>query len=248
MPTAIRIGDYVSTPKEAGLPATAYGKLEGYELSAFLGNWKAIHEDALLVLPDRIHPTAIIHPTANIGPDVIIGPGVRVHEFSTVRKGSVLCAGVSVGFGCEVTQTFIGEGTRLGHSVGVGHSVIGASAHLSAQVVVAAISLLNTDMRHPITEIVLRADNDDEPYRCKAAAFRALIGDGTQTGSTLTLGPGIAIGRDCRVSSGVHLGGRIIPASSFVKEGRGLVIEPRRPSGQMDRRGVATGAECGAEP
>ncbi|MFD9410112.1 transferase [Streptomyces sp. NPDC059989] len=235
MPTAIRIGDYVSSPEQADLAHTGYSRLEDYELSAFLGDWKAIHEDALLTLPDRIHPSAVIHPTANIGPDVIVGPGVRVHEFSTVRKGSVLCAGASVGFGCEVTQTFIGEGARLGHSVGVGHSVIGTGAHLSAQVVVAAISLLNADMRHPITEIVLRADGDDEPYRCKAPAFGALIGDRTQTGSTLTLGPGLAVGRDCRLSSGIHVGGRIIPSSSFARQARDLAIERRRPGGQPSR-------------
>ncbi|MFF3214332.1 hypothetical protein ACFYYB_27170 [Streptomyces sp. NPDC002886] len=36
---------------------------------------------------------------------MIIGPDVKVHEFTTVRKGGVLCADAHVGFN---TATFVG--------------------------------------------------------------------------------------------------------------------------------------------
>ncbi|MFE9398277.1 transferase [Streptomyces flavidovirens] len=190
----IVMGDYVSSPRLGALATTPYGALGHFELSEFLATWEVLHGQALNGLPERIHPTAQIHPTAIIGDDVIVGPNVRVHEFSTVRKGSVLCAGSSVGFGCEVTRTLIGEGSILGHQVGIGRSIVGANVHVSASVVVAAISLWNFDMRVPRKEIVMRAP-DGERYECLVSQFGALLGDGVQTGSQITLGPGVAVGR-----------------------------------------------------
>ncbi|MEU6295347.1 transferase [Streptomyces erythrochromogenes] len=229
MPESIRIGDYVSNPYASGLEATGYGKLGEFELSDFLAGWDSLHDDALQVLPDRIHPTAQIHPTAIIGEDVIVGPGARIHEFSTVRKGAVLGAGVSVGFGCEVTHSFVGENTVLGHQVGIGHSIVGTDTHLSANLVIAAISLWNYDMRVPVKEIVLHGPGDEAPYRCATARFGGLIGDHVQTGSMITLGPGIAVGRHSAVAASVCVGSAVVPAASVLRSSApGVTIEPRR--------------------
>ncbi|MEU6300756.1 transferase [Streptomyces erythrochromogenes] len=229
MPETIRIGDYVRSPAASGLDATGYAKISEFELSDFLTRWDSLHDEALQVMPERIHPTAQIHPTAIIGEDVVIGPSVRVHEFSTVRKGSVLAAGVSVGFGCEVTHSFIGEDTVLGHQVGVGHSIIGTEAHLSANLVIAAISLWNYDMRFPVKEIVLHGAGDEPPYRCAASQFGGLIGDHVQSGSMITLGPGIAVGRHSAIAASVCMGSAIVSAGSVVRSSLPeAVIEPRR--------------------
>lgn len=229
MPDSIRIGDYVHSPAASGLEATGYAKIGEFELSDFLTRWDALHDDALQVLPERIHPTAQIHPTAIIGEDVIIGPGVRVNEFSTVRKRSVLGAGASVGFGCEVTHSFVGENTVLGHQVGIGRSIIGTGAHLSANLVIAAISLWNYDMRVPIKEIVLHGPVDEPPYHCTTSQFGGLIGDGVQTGSMITLGPGIAVGRHAVIAASVCMGSTIVPAASVVRSSSPeVIIEARR--------------------
>ncbi|MFF4387641.1 transferase [Streptomyces sp. NPDC001552] len=229
MPESIRIGDYVRSPAASGLDATGYAEFGEFELADFLTCWDALHDDALQVVPARIHPTAQIHPTAIIAEDSIIGPGVRVHEFSTVRKRSVLAAGVSVGFGCEVTHSFVGENTVLGHQVGIGHSLIGTDAHLSANLVIAAISLWNYDMRVPIKEIVLHGPGDEPPYRCTTSRFGGLIGDHVQTGSTITLGPGIAVGRHSVIAASVCMGSTIVPAASVVRSSSSeVIIETRR--------------------
>ncbi|WP_445280205.1 hypothetical protein [Streptomyces sp. DSM 118148] len=123
------------------MAGTPYEQLEETERSDFPAAWEDWHTRTLARLPHPIHPTAQIHPTAIIGDDVIIGPGVHVWEFSAVRAGSVLCAGVSVGFNCEVTRTFLGERTILSHRIGVNRTLVGAGAHLSATVTVAAISM-----------------------------------------------------------------------------------------------------------
>ncbi|MFD7259963.1 hypothetical protein [Streptomyces sp. NPDC059874] len=46
--------------------------------------------------------------------------------------------------------------------------------------------------------------------------FGALIGDHTQTGNNISLGPGVAIGRHTRINSGVTLAIRTVPDHSVV--------------------------------
>ncbi|MEJ8640158.1 transferase [Streptomyces sp. MS2.AVA.5] len=213
----IQLSDFITSPVSAPLAGTPYGAMEGFDLADFLDAWDKVHAETLALIPrgGRIHPTAFVHPTAIIGDDVIIGPRARVYEFSTVRKGSVLAAGASVGFNCEVTRSFLGEGAVLGHRIGVNTSLIGADAHLSANVTVAAISVWSEDMRRPEKEIRFRAP-DGGLYRCGTPAFGALIGDRVQTGNSISLGPGVCVGRDARLLSGVTVAARSLPARCVV--------------------------------
>ncbi|MFK8908213.1 transferase [Streptomyces sp. YS-3] len=227
---SVHLTDYIRGICSGALAATPYGDLVAYDLAGFLARWPGLHAAALARLGDqRIHPTAYIHPTAIIGDDVIIGPHVQVHEFTTVRKGSVLAEGALIGFNCEVTRAFVGEGTVLGHRVGINHTIIGAGAHLSASVTIAAIHLCE-NMRRPDREVIMRTAWG--LYRCRTTRFGALIGDGTQTGNNISLGPGIAVGRDCRIGSGVTLAARIVPE-------RHAVSAPHIAETHIHRRRVA---------
>jgi UDP-3-O-[3-hydroxymyristoyl] glucosamine N-acyltransferase len=212
----LRIGDYLTAPRDEMLADTPYADVVDADLADFLAAWEDWHRQTLerLPHPHRIHPTAEIHRTALIGDDVIIGPGVRVWEFSTVRSGSVLSAGVSVGFNFEVTRSFIGQGTILGHRIGLNHTLVGDEAHLSANVTVAAISMWNPRLSTPEREIRFRAPGGI--YRCGTPRFGALLGDGVQTGNNISLGPGLALGRYARIASGVTLAGRTLPERSIV--------------------------------
>lgn len=213
MPT-VRLGDYLTAPARGLLTGTPYEGLEDADLADFLASWDDWHSRALARIPRRIDPTARIHPTALIGDDVIIGPHVTVWEFSTVRAGSVLCAGVSVGFSSEVTKTFLAPGAVLGHRVGINRTLVGTDAHLSANLTVAAISMWSPRMSEPEKEIIVRVP--DGLYRCGTTRFGAVIGDRCQTGNTISLGPGLLIGRDCRIASGVTLAARTLPDGSIV--------------------------------
>ncbi|MEU1075189.1 MULTISPECIES: transferase [unclassified Streptomyces] len=227
---SVHLADYTRGISRGALAATPYGDLAVYDLADFLARWPGLHAAALAHLgTQRVHPTAYIHPTAIIGDDVIVGSHVQVHEFSTVRKGSVLANGALIGFNCEVTRAFVGEGTVLGHRVGVNHTILGAGVHLSASVTVAAINMCE-NMRRPDREVVMRADWG--LYRCGTTRFGALIGDGTQTGNNISLGPGVAVGRDCRIGSGVTLAARIVPE-------RHAVSAPHIAQTRVHRRRVA---------
>ncbi|MFI1170499.1 transferase [Streptomyces melanogenes] len=224
--SSVHLTDYARGSSKGALADTPYGDLAAYHLADFLARWPDLHTAALAHLGDqRIHPTAYIHPTAIIGGDVIVGPHVQVHEFTTVRRGSVLAEGALIGFNCEVTRAFVGEGSALGHRIGVNHTIIGAGAHLSASVTVAAINMCE-NMRRPDREVIMRADWG--LYRCRTAQFGALIGDGTQTGNTISLGPGVAVGRNCRIDSGVTFAARIVPACSVISSPHTVDTRVRR--------------------
>lgn len=231
----LALGDYISSPKRGEIAATPYGRLAEWDLAGFLATRPTLHREALASAAHRIHPSATIHPTAQIGDDVLIGEDVVVHEFSSVRKGSVLCAGVRVGFNCEVTGAFLGEDAVLGHRVGVNSAIVGTQAHLSANVTLAAISLCN-DMRRPDREIVVRTP--EGLYRCGTPAFAALVGDRVQTGNSISLGPGVIVGRGTRISSGVLLAARWLPADHTVTATHATDIHVRphrlRPAARQD--------------
>ncbi|MFD3572288.1 transferase [Streptomyces sp. NPDC058644] len=211
---ALPLGDYIAPSRDADLDHTAYGQLGELDLAEFLTHWPDLHADALKQVRHRIHPTARVHPHAIVGDDVILGPHARVWEFSTVRGRTVIGPGASVGFNCEVTNSYIGQGSVLGHRIGINRTLLGADVHLSALVTVAAIHL-SRDMRRPDREVILRLP--DGLYRCGTAQFGALIGDNVQTGNNISLGPGVALGRGCQINSGVVLGPtRVISAGNLV--------------------------------
>ncbi|WP_223776961.1 DapH/DapD/GlmU-related protein [Streptomyces sp. 135] len=225
-PGPLLLGDYLQAPACPQLTATPYGSLGKTDLAEFLAAWPDLHREALSRIEHRIHPSARVHPTALIGDDVIIGPGAQVWEFTTVRDGSVIGAGASVGFNCEVTRAFIGEGAVLGHRIGINRTLVGSGAHLSANLTVAAISMWSPQMRTPEREIILRTS--EGIYRCGTPQFGALIGDGVQTGNNISLGPGLAVGRNCRITSGVTLAGRTIPDHHTVSNPRTTDVHVHR--------------------
>ncbi len=119
---------------------------------------------ALARIEHRIHPTARIRPTTIIGEDLIVGPRACVWEFATVRGHTVLGPGASVGFNCEVPNTYIGACTVLGHRIGINRTLLGDGVHLSADVTVTAIHLTR-DMTRPDRDTLLRLP--DGLYRCR---------------------------------------------------------------------------------
>ncbi|GCD35621.1 hypothetical protein OEIGOIKO_03367 [Streptomyces chrestomyceticus JCM 4735] len=139
----------------------------------------------------------------------------------------MLCAGAQAGFNCEVTRCFLGERAVLGHRIGTNRTLVGADAHLSAGLTVAASSLWNNDLRHPDREIIFRVP--DGLSHCGTSRFGGVIGDGSQTGDTISLGPGIA--------SGVTLADRIITAPptevTHIWHQRPRRVSPRNTTGSQ---------------
>jgi UDP-N-acetylglucosamine diphosphorylase / glucose-1-phosphate thymidylyltransferase / UDP-N-acetylgalactosamine diphosphorylase / glucosamine-1-phosphate N-acetyltransferase / galactosamine-1-phosphate N-acetyltransferase len=70
-------------------------------------------------------------------------------------------------------------------------------------------------MTHLDHDVVLRLP--DGLYRCRTPRFGAVIGDHTQTGTTITIGPGAAVGRHGQINSHTAIGPtRVIPAHHLI--------------------------------
>ncbi|WP_254792718.1 hypothetical protein [Streptomyces sp. CC77] len=93
-------------------------------------------------------------------------------------------------------------------------------------------------MRNPEREIILRAS--DGLYRCGTPQFGALIGDRVQTGNSISLGPGLVLGRDCRIASGVTLAARTIPDHSVITAPHTADVHVRQRPGRGE--GTSAGA------
>jgi UDP-3-O-[3-hydroxymyristoyl] glucosamine N-acyltransferase len=172
-----------------------------------------------------------VHPTAIIGDDVLIGPDVTVHEYSTVRDGSILSRGVTVGHNCEVIRSVLAEGVSLAHRISLGRTIVGPGSHLGARILVASVHLWCQDMRAPDREISVRLP-DGTTYGCGTPKFGAVLGDHCRVAPGVFMGPGTLIGPDSVVYGGVHLPGAIVPPHTVVRprhDPTDTIQEPRRP-------------------
>jgi NDP-sugar pyrophosphorylase family protein len=157
-----------------------------------------------------------ISPWAVVAPDVIIGAGAQIHEFSTVRSGSIVGEDVVVGFGCEVSRSILARSCSLTHRTTVCSSIVGRGAHLGAGVVIANTHLFDENMRSPMRPITVQ-DQHGNPSTLEVARFGALIGDGVRIGMGAMLGPGTLIGRESVVYPGIVIGNETVGAQMVLK-------------------------------
>ena len=195
-------------------------------------------DKARAVLAGRgwVDPTAWVSPHAVLGAGVIVGPGCRIHEFATVRGGSILAADVEIGHGCEVARSVIASHTRLTHQVTVCDAVIGQAAHLAAGVVLGSVHLWNEDMSRPDRPILVRTGRATTRL-CGRVKFGGVLGDRVRVGMGALLGPGLLVGADAVLYPGLSLSEQLIPARMVARPAPAPIrIEPRRDHRPHDQR------------
>ena len=175
-----------------------------------------------------VDPTAWVSPHAVLGGGVIIGPGCRIHEFATVRGGTILGSDVEIGHGCEVARSVIASHTRLTHHVTVCDAVIGQAAHLAAGVVLGSVHLWNEDMSRPDRPILIRT-GPEAAYRRGPVKFGGVLGDRVRVGMGALLGPGLLVGADAVLYPSLTVSEQLIPTRTVARPAPTPIrIEPRR--------------------
>ena len=121
-----------------------------------------------------VDPTTFLHPTAVLIGDVVIGPGCYIGPGASLRGdfGRVVVEGNAsvqdnctlhtssesdciVGFGCTIGHGAVLHGCRLGRNVLVGmNSVVLDDAEIGDDSLVAALSLVKSDMRAPARSLI----------------------------------------------------------------------------------------------
>jgi NDP-sugar pyrophosphorylase family protein len=136
-----------------------------------INNGVAIHKDA------KVDPTATILAPAIIGPDCFVG------SHALLRGGVYVGAGSSVGPGCEIKHSLIGENTALAHFNFVGDSVIGSRVNFEA----GAITANHYNERDDKTIFALW---DSKTVKTGLMKFGACIGDDSKVGANAVTSPG----------------------------------------------------------
>jgi UDP-3-O-[3-hydroxymyristoyl] glucosamine N-acyltransferase len=179
--------------------------------------------------PVGTHPTAVVAPDATLGRDVAIGPHVTIGPGATIGDGAALCAGVSVGRGCQIgASSVLFEGvviraaSRIGKRCRIGpNSVIGFEGY----------GYYFENGRHnriPHAGTVELGDDVDLGActcvdRAKFDATR--IGEGTkidnlvQVGHNVVVGKGCLLVAQCGIAGSAHLGDQVaIGGSAGVRD------------------------------
>lgn len=87
-----------------------------------------------------LHKNCTIHPSAHLE-NVVAGPGCKIGRYSTI-KNVVLWDDVEIGVGCEITQSTIASGCKIGD-----HTRMGEHVFISQRVEIGARCQINSDIK-----------------------------------------------------------------------------------------------------
>ncbi len=139
-----------------------------------------------------------------VGP-VYIGKGTIIGNNSMVRE-SMIGANCVTGFNSDITRSYIGDSCWF-HTNYVGDAVLGNNVSLGSGAVLANLRLDDG----PIVSIV-----KNEKIQTQKNKLGAMIGDNVRIGINVSVMPGVKIGSDSFIASGLTILGDI-PDRSFVR-------------------------------
>lgn len=135
-----------------------------------------------------------LNPYVVIDGPVWIGDGCKLGPNCYIRPYTVLESNINIGFGVEIKESLIGDGSTIAHLSYIGNSIIGRNVMLGANFCTAVERLdcntisLNLSSKMIPTELL---------------KLGTIIGDNTRIGVGTSVMPGIAVGSDCII--GPHM-------------------------------------------
>ncbi len=155
-------------------------------------------------LESIIHPSAYISKNASIEGNVYIGAGAKVFNYASIKgpayigegaivgdnalvRESVVEAGAVIGFGSEVTRSYIGPKCMLHHNF-IGDSILESRVNPS-------YGTCFTNTRFDKQKIQI-ADKEGKMLDTNRDKFGAIVADNAFLGSNSTILPGRIIGAD----------------------------------------------------
>lgn len=214
-------------------------KNQVFEAVPYEGYWQALKfpwhilalmQFSLKMSGARIHPSAQIAETALIKGDVVIEEGAKIMDHAVVQgpayigkntivannalvRESMIGANSVVGFGTEVARSYIGEKCWF-HSNYVGDTVMGDNCSFGAGAVCANLRLDEKEI----------TSGGQPSGRTKLGP---ILGENIRIGVNTSLMPGIRIGSNSMIASGLTLAQDLDPGS-FVTGKTELVIKENR--------------------
>lgn len=210
-------------------------KTLNYEALPYAGDWQAVKhpwhaldlmDQFLAQLTPRIHPSAQIADSAVIRGDVVIEEEVRIFDHAVIQgpayigQGSIVANGALVrssmvgancivGFGTEIARSLVGNDCWF-HTNYIGDSLIGDHCSFGSGAVTANLRLDEAEIA--------------ESGRNKLGA---ILGERIRIGVNTCVMPGVRIGSDCMIGSGINIE-KDIPEGQFVYAKTELVMKANR--------------------
>ncbi|MFC1627241.1 sugar phosphate nucleotidyltransferase [Patescibacteria group bacterium] len=166
-----------------------------------------------ILLKERLNQKKAIHSTAKIMAGAVIknsyiGPNVIIGNNCLIRD-SIIEADSVVGYNTEIARSYVGPQSYF-HCNYVGDSVIEGSSNMGSGARLA-------NLRFDEKEILLRKDKDK--IETQKTKLGAILGKGVKLGINTSIMPGITIGENSIIGSGVVLNDSVKTDSKvFVKQ------------------------------
>lgn len=210
----------------------------------YAGAWQAVKypwhvlsvtEQFLATLRPHRSKSAKIAKTAVVSGPVVIEDGVKIFDHAVVKGPAYLAKNVVVGTGALVRDSIIGEASVVGSNTEVARSYVGAHVWFHRNYVGDSVIADNVSFGSGAVTGNLRLDEGEITATIGEARVRTgrtklgtIVGEGCRVGVNTSLMPGVSLGENTFVGSGLTID-RDIPARSFVKGKMVLeVVENRK--------------------
>jgi len=162
----------------------------------------------------QVFPGACLVGPVYVGPDAVVGNN------ALIRDHAVLDRQVSVGFACEVRNTVLMPGSRIGHLAFVGDSVLGYDVDIGAGVVLSNYRFDGAEVQVTLNNQLVSTHTDK---------FGAVVGDAAKIGCNVVVLPGRTIGYNSWVDPSIVVQ-RDVPDNTHLHLEQTLVAEKRQPT------------------
>lgn len=153
------------------------------------GDWidsSATVSDAAHIIGDVwVGPKARIYPGASLVGPVFVGSKAIIGNNCLIRDHTVIEQGARTGFSCELRNTLMMPGSKVGHLAFIGDSILGFDVEVGASVVLSNYRFDGAEVRVMLREQLVSTHTDK---------FGAVIGDTAKIGCGVVVLPGRTIG------------------------------------------------------
>ena len=208
-----------------------------------LGDWQPVKfpwhaldlmADFLTKQKRRISKRAQIAKTAILEGNVVVEDGARIFDFAIVRNGwigknavvgnhslirnSQISENAVVGSGSEIARSFIGANSWL-HRNYLGDSIIAENVSLGSGAVCANLRLDEEEIQVKIKE---------KKVNCERNKFGCVIGKNSRIGVNTSIMPGVLIGENSFISSGLVVKNNIAAQTFLTVEWKTKTIKNKK--------------------
>jgi len=164
---------------------------------------RGVHVSGSVVLEEGsvVKAGSYLEGPLHVGKRCHVGPNSYLRPYSTLGDD------VKVGAGCEVKNSIVMRNTKIPHLSYVGDSVIGEDCSLGAGTITANLRFDEAEVKSKVRDSWVNSGRKK---------LGAILGDGVRTGISVSIFPGVKIGRGAWIGPGAIVD-RDVPSSARYK-------------------------------